>query len=134
MSSNTNSLAFPNMFNVSQNSVAVKENSQSIANRSRLLIHTEPTELFNNPNFGVGLKKHIWKYNDENQPAIIRDTIVAALKLNEPCVIADKTTVTKDPLISNGSVIVSQEYNKLRLTVVLVTTFGDTVEVKLNGN
>lgn len=132
--SNTNSLAFPNMFNVSQNSVSVKEDTHSIANRCRLLMLTEPTELYNNPQFGVGLKRHIWQYNNQNQAAMVRDRIVAQLRLNEPCVVADKTTVTDSLQFSGGDVQVTQEYNQMKLTVMLVTTFGDSVEVNLDVN
>ena len=62
----------------------------SIVNRSKLLILTEPTELYNNPDFGVGLKRHLFQYNNENQKAIIRDRIVEQLRLHEPCVDPDK--------------------------------------------
>ena len=66
----TTSLSFPNMFNLSNNRVAVDEDLKSVTTRSRLLILSEPTELYNNPNFGVGLKRHLWKYNTENERAI----------------------------------------------------------------
>lgn len=129
--SDTNSLAFPNMFNVSQNTVAVAENSPSIANRSRLLMMTEPTELFNNPLFGAGLKRHLWKYNTTNETAIIKDRIIEQLKMYEPCVDAEKTEVREGLIRSGAENSIAQEYNKLNLTVILTTRYGDTVEVKL---
>ena len=55
---NTSSISFPNMFDVTGNCVSVVEDSQSIVNRTRLLMLTEPTELYMNPDFGVGLKKY----------------------------------------------------------------------------
>ena len=73
---NTTSLSFPNLFDVARNQVSVTEDVQSVVNRSRLLILTEPTELYNNPDFGVGLKRHIWQYNNDNQKAIIKDRIL----------------------------------------------------------
>ena len=63
----TTSLAFPNMFNITANRVSVIENTNSVSNRTRLLILTEPTELYNNPDFGVGLKRHLWQYNTESE-------------------------------------------------------------------
>ena len=87
----TNSWAWPNIFNVSQNQVNVVEDNKSIVSRTRLLILSEPTSLFNSPDFGVGLKRHLWQYNTENQKAIIKDRIVAQLKLNEPSVFPEKT-------------------------------------------
>ena len=66
----TSSLAFPQMFDVARNTVGVIEDNESVVNRSRLLILTEPTELHMNPDFGVGLKRYIWQYNTDNQKAI----------------------------------------------------------------
>lgn len=130
--SNTNSLAFPQMFNVSQNNVAVVEDSQSVANRSRLLLLTEPTELFNNPSFGGGLKRHLWKYNTQNETAIIKDRIIEQLRLHEPCVDSEQTRVIEGLQYSGGDAAkVAQEYNKLNLTVVLITKYGDEVEVEV---
>ena len=63
----TNSLAWPSMFDVARNKVSVIEDNQSVVNRSKLLILTDPTELYMNPNFGVGLKKYLWQYNTANQ-------------------------------------------------------------------
>lgn len=131
----TNSLNFPNLFDVSRNCVSVATDSQSVVNRTRLLMLTEPTELYNSPDFGVGLRKYLWQYNNSNQKAIITKRIVDQLRLHEPCVDADKTTVT-DGLLFTGTDAnqIGQEYNQLKLTVSLVTVFGDTVEVKLNDN
>ena len=55
----TTSLAFPNMFNIATNQVSVIEDTTSVANRTRLLILTEPTELYNNPDFGVLPYQHL---------------------------------------------------------------------------
>ena len=72
----TSSLAFPNMFNVAQNQVAVLEDEISVVNRSRLLILTEPTEIYNEPNQGVGLKRHLWQYNNKTQELTLVDSKV----------------------------------------------------------
>ena len=87
----TNSWAWPNMINVAQNKVALYEDNKSITNRSKLLILTEPTELYNEPNFGVGLRKYLFTYNTENQKSIIQDSIKKQLELHEPYCIADET-------------------------------------------
>lgn len=130
----TNSISFPNMFDVARNKVAVIEDNASIVNRSRLLILTEPKELYNNPNFGVGLKRHLWQYNTENQKAIIKDRIVEQLRLHEPCCDADNTTVVDGLLFTGGTDDYSaQEYNKLKMTVGIATVYGDTVEVEIDG-
>lgn len=127
----TNSIAFPNMFDVSRGCVQVVSDNASIVNRSRLLILTEPTELYNEPNFGVGLKRHLWKYNTPNEQAIIKDRIVDQLRLHEPCVDADKTSFA-DGLLFSGSEdrkVSSDNYNQLKMTVGLHTVYGNQVVV-----
>lgn len=130
----TNSLAFPKLFDVSRNNTSVMQDNQSIVNRVKLLILTEPTELYNNPGFGVGLKRHLWKYNTENEKAMFKQRLIEQLRLHEPCVDADKTTVS-DGLLFTGGVgdsTSAQEYNRMKLTVSIVTIFGDKLEVELN--
>lgn len=133
--SRTTSVAWPNMFDVSRNVVSTLEDSKSIVNRTKLLILTEPTELYNELDFGVGLKRHLWQYNNANQKAIIRDRIVSQLRLHEPYVDPDKTQFA-DGLLFTGStdqVQIAQEYNKLKMTISLSTVFEDTAEVTLNN-
>lgn len=129
----TTSLQFPNMFDVARNKVAVMEDNTSIVNRTRLLILSEPTSLYNDPDFGVGLKRHLWHYNNANEYAIIKDRIVAQLRINEPCVVADSTQFAEGLLFtgdSNG--IPTQEYNELKMTVGLKTIYNDELEVELD--
>lgn len=126
----TNSWAWPNIFNVSQNQVNVVEDNKSIVSRTRLLILSEPTSLFNSPDFGVGLKRHLWQYNTENQKAIIKDRIVAQLKLNEPSVFPEKTQYANGLLFTGSpSDDINQDYNQLKMTVALVTNYNETLEV-----
>lgn len=129
----TNSLSFPNMFDVARNKVGVISDNESIVNRSRLLILTEPTELYHNPNFGVGLKRHLWHYNTENEKAIMKDRIVEQLRLHEPCCVPDKTSFA-DGLLFTGveDDYTAQKYNRLTMTVGIQTAFGDTVSVDLS--
>lgn len=126
----TNSWAWPNIFNVSQNQINIVEDNKSIVSRTRLLILSEPTSLFNSPDFGVGLKRHLWQYNTENQKAIIKDRIVAQLKLNEPSVFPEKTQYA-DGLLFTGSPSddINQDYNQLKMTVAVVTNYNETLEV-----
>lgn len=131
---NTTSLSFPNMFDIARNKVAVIEDNQSIVNRSRLLMLTEPTELYNEPTFGVGLKQYIFQYNTPNKRAIVQDRIKDQLRLHEPYVNPDDTQFA-DGLLFTGSDTdqVNQEYNKLKMTVALSCIYGDKVEVTLNN-
>lgn len=129
---NTTSLAFPNMFNVSQNKVTVFEDSRAVVNRSRLLILTNPTELYNSPNFGVGLHRHMWKYNTENEKSIIVDRIKEQLRLHEPYVDPDKTDYSDGLLFTGGSPSYdATKANELEMTVSLSTTFADNVSIKI---
>lgn len=132
----TTSLSFPNMFNLSNNRVAVDEDLKSVTTRSRLLILTEPTELYNNPDFGVGLKRHLWKYNTENEKALIKDRIVEQLRLHEPDVVADQTKFT-DGLLFTGdtnSLNSATAANEINMTVAMQTTFGKQISLDLNSS
>lgn len=127
----TSSLNWPNIFDVSRNRCAVAEDNSSIVSRTKLMILTEPTELYMNPSYGVGLKRHMFKYNTENEKALIKDRIVAQLKLWEPRVDADKTQFS-DGLLYTGDInTIGQDYNTLNMTISLITTYGDTVTVEL---
>ena len=122
------------MLDPSKNMVSVVEDNASIVNRTRLLILTNPTELYNSPTFGVGLKRYLWQYNNENTKAIIKDRIVDQLREHEPCVDPDKTSFA-DGLMFTGNADMEesfQDLNRLKMTVGLQTIFGDDLEVKLN--
>ena len=130
----TTSLSFPNMFNIANNQVSVLEDTLSVANRSRLLILSEPTELYNNSNFGVGLKRHLWKYNNSVERGLVKDRITEQLRLHEPCVYPDETQYSDGLLFSgdqtqNNSALAS---NTLALTVALHTVFKEEANVVLN--
>lgn len=129
----TTSLAFPNMFNIATNQVSVIEDTASVANRTRLLILTEPTELYNNPDFGVGLKRHLWKYNNDAEKGLVKDRITEQLRLHEPCVYPEKTQFS-DGLLFSGDQLqtVAESNNTLALTVALQTVFEEETKVVLN--
>jgi len=130
----TNSLAFPNLFDVARNRVGVIEDNVSIVSRVRLLILTEPTELYDNPTFGVGLKRHLWQYNNENQIAIIQDRIKAQLEIYEPCVDAEETTFAPGLLFTGDDASnSSREFDKVKMTVGLRTIYNDQIEVQLDN-
>ena len=130
---NTNSLAWPTMFDVARNSVSIIEDNVSVVNRTKLLILTEPTELYNEPTFGVGLKRYLWQYNTANTRSVIQDRIKDQLRIHEPCVDADETHFADGLLFTgddNASAAVN--YNKLQMTVGLSTIYGDNLDVELH--
>lgn len=128
----TTSISFPNMFDPVRNRVSVKEDDASIVNRTRLLFLTDPTELYNSPEFGVGLRRYLWQYNNDNVKAMIEDRMVQQLKLYEPYVEAGKTKFA-DGLLFTGQDQINQEqnFNRLSMTVGLTTKYGDQVEVNV---
>lgn len=132
---NTTSWAWPNMIDVSRNMVAIKKGGDSIVNRTKLLFLTEPTELYNNPTFGVGLKQYLWQYNTANTKAIIQDRMKAQLAEHEPCVEAD-TTQFADGLLFTGvddpSTGTVADLNSLKMTVGLQTIYKDLVDVTID--
>ncbi len=126
----TSSIAWPQMINVAQNQVAVLEDEKSVVNRSKLLILTEPTEIYNEPNQGVGLKRHLWHYNNGTEESIIRDRIVEQLRLHEPQCNPDNTQFVEGNLFTGStSSEIAQKYNRLEMTVSIETTFGATLDV-----
>lgn len=125
------SLSWPNMFDVARNKVGLYTDLQSVANRVKLLMLTEPTELYMNPKFGLGLKKYLFTYNNDNVIAMIRDSLVEQLRLWEPSVIPEETLVERSgnsvrPYDPESAV----ENNNLNLTVTLKTIYD--AEVKFN--
>ena len=131
----TTSLAFPNMFSIATNQVNVIEDTDSVANRTRLLILSEPTELYNNPDFGVGLKRHLWKYNNEAERGLVKDRITEQLRLHEPSVYPDQTKYTDGLLFTDDPSRVGSpaDSNHLKLTVALQTVFKEEARVELNS-
>ena len=128
----TNSLSFPAMFDVARNRVGVISDNESIVNRSRLLILTSPTELYNEPDFGVGLKQYLFQYNTANQKSIIRDRITEQLRLHEPCCEPDETQYADGLLFTGGDETNATEYNKLKMTVAIKTKLGETTSIDLS--
>lgn len=131
---NTNSLAFPNMFNAAQNQVAVLSGDASIVNRTRLLLLTQPTELYNSPDQGVGLKKYLFQYNNLNTQAMMKAEIISKLTEYEPYVIADETQFV-DKLISESDTddsIRTDKLNEYKVTVGLVTRNKDSISIDIN--
>lgn len=132
---NTGSISFPNLFDVSRNRVATIKDNASVVNRVRLLLLTEPTELYMNTNFGVGLKRFMFRYNDENVIAQIKDKLIEQLRLWEPCVDADKTTVVRGLAYSGqGAFDRTADQDALNLTVTVYTIYGEKLDITLNGS
>ena len=131
---NTTSLSFPNMFNVAQNCVSVLEDKASVVNRTRLLMLTEPTELYNCLDQGVGMRKHLWKYNTDNERAILLDNVKKQLSLHEPCCVPEDTEYADGLLFTGGK----QEYDatkfsSMEVTLSVKTTFADRAVVTVGS-
>lgn len=124
------------MFNIATNRVAVYEDLQSVTNRTKLLLLSSPTELYNNPDFGVGLKKYLWQYNTANTRAIIEKNIKDQIALYEPCAIPEET-IFADGLQYTGNVLgqdTVQNGNELNMTVAITTTFNSKATIDLNSD
>lgn len=125
----TNSWAFPNLINVAQNQVAIIEDDASVVNRTRLLFLTEPTEIYNEPNQGVGLKRHLFHYNNDNEKAIIQKRMIDQLELHEPQCNPENTQFIDGNVFTGRNTPVTQKYNRLEMTVSVETKFGKRVDV-----
>lgn len=131
---NTSSLGFPKMFDVARNKINTYVDRPSIASRVRLMLLTDPTELYMNPSYGVGLKKYMFQYNQDNIVAQIRDKLVEQLKLWEPSVVADKTDVVRGLLYSGRDSIASvADDNQLKLTITVYSIYGETINIQVSG-
>lgn len=129
---NTTSWHYPNMFDVSRNGMSISSDGPSIVNRVKLLILTDPTELYMNPTYGVGLRKYMFQYNNENTLSLIKDKIIEQLRLWEPCVIAEDTIIESGLLVTGDPADKGQDYNTLKFTVILKSKFGEKLQVDLN--
>ena len=124
------SWAWPNIFDVSRNKVNLYTNTKSLTNRIKLLLLTDPTELYNNPKFGVGLRKYLFRYNNDNVIALIRDELVEQLRLWEPGVVPEETKVVRGLQYTRDSSYaetVSEQMNTLNLTVTVTTRYMQQV-------
>lgn len=124
--SKTTSIRFPNMIDPARNIVNVVEDSASVVNRTRLLMLTEPTELYNEPEFGVGMKRYLWQYNGAAVRGMVQDRIKQQLNTWEPCVNAEATDFVDGLLFTEGNTQTPiQNLSELKLTVGLKTKFGE---------
>ena len=137
---NTTSWAFPVMFDPTRNRVITLEDSASIVNRTRLLMLTDPTSLYNEPNQGVGLRRFKFQYNTDgenntpNQKAQIRDLTVEQLRLHEPCVIPDETQWASGLLFTGRINDNRIKPNTLEMTLALRTIYDTSAEIDLNSD
>ena len=128
------SMSWPNMFDVARSKVNLYSNERSLTNRIKLLLLTEPTELYMEPNFGVGLKKHIFKYNNDNVIALIQDELIEQLRLWEPGVIPEKTVVKRGPKYNWNPETwesVSDRMNILDLQISVTTNYGRVIDMNI---
>lgn len=129
---NTTSWSFPNLIDVTHNRISVAEDNASVVNRTRLLFLSNPTELFNEPTFGLGLKQYLWQYNTSNVRAIIKDKMVEQLRTYEPCVDAEATQFADESMFS-GSHDSYNNPNSVEMTVGLRTIYNTDLSVTLNN-
>lgn len=132
------SFSYPNMFDVARSKVNLYTDTISIVNRVKLLLLTEPTELYMSPNFGVGLKQFMYTYNNDNTIAMIRSKLVDQLRLWEPAVVPDETKVTRGSTSTGptdfGLDTSVADLNHLKLTISLVTKYMDTVSFGIDSS
>lgn len=121
------------MFDVARNKVNLYDDTKSITNRVRLLLLTDPTELYMNPTFGVGLRKYMFTYPNDNTVALIKDKLVEQLRLWEPEVLPDETVVERGLIYTeDGAAPDPTDLNKLKLTVTLKTIYMQTISFGLS--
>lgn len=128
----TSSWSFPNLIDPTRNCVSIVEDNASITNRTRLLLLSDRTSLYHNPNFGAGLRRYIFQYNNANTIARIQDDIKEQLYQFEPCVVSEDTEFA-DGLLFTGDTA-DANFNHVKMTVGLKTIYGDRVRIGLEDN
>ena len=131
---NTSSLGFPNIFDVTRNKISSYTDNAAVVSRVKLLLMTEPTELYGEPDFGVGLRKFMFQYNNENTITRIKERIVEQLSMWEPYVIASQTEVKSGLHYSDTEGPSSSDPNHLKLTVTIYTKFGDELNISVDDD
>lgn len=124
------SWSWPNLFDVARSKVSLYRDTASIVNRVKLLLLTEPTELFMTPNFGVGLKKYMFTYNNDNTIALIKDNLIEQLRIWEPAVIPEDTIVERGLNYTGGTDTLgtTKALNSLNLTITLKTKYMQVIQ------
>lgn len=132
---NTSSLAWPNMFNIAQNRVSTYEDNQSVVSRCRLLMLTGPTELYNEPNQGVGLSGFLFRYNKDNVKAEICDKCKEQFRIHDPTVDAPSTQWANGLQFTapGNDINMSQAQGHVKMTIAVKTIYGDIVNIDLNN-
>lgn len=130
----TTSIKFPNMIDPSRNTINVVQDNASIANRCRLLVLTEPTELYNEPEFGMGLKRYLWQYNGSTVRGMMQDKLRKVFGEWEPCVIADHTELSDTLSASEDSINSAVNIEALAAAITVVTKYGDTLSLGLSAD
>ena len=132
----TTSISFPMMLDTVHNSVGVRTNNDSIVNRTRLLLLTEPTSMYNSPEIGVGMTKYLWQYNTENTKAMLQDNIRDQIRRYEPCVDADATIFVDGLLFSESEDTIKSDvdFQSLKFTIGLASVFGEELRIELNSD
>ena len=131
--SKTNSIKFPNKIDVASNRVGLYTDNESVVNRTRLLFLSDPTSLYNSPDFGVGLRRYQFQYNNKNTVAMIQDKMKEQLKLHEPCVDPESTEFSDGLIFSEADKQnIVNNFNTLKMTVGLRTIFNDRLEVEVD--
>lgn len=120
------------MIDVARNVVSTVNGNRSVVNRSRLLMLTEPTELYNEPTFGVGLKRYLWQYNTQNVRAMMQNRIKDQLRLHEPCVDADNTSFADGLLTTGSEETLRDKLQTLKMTIGLQTIFNDKLDLTID--
>ena len=120
------------MIDVARNVISTVNGNRSVVNRSRLLMLTEPTELYNEPTFGVGLKRYLWQYNTQNVRAMMQNRIKDQLRLHEPCVDADNTSFADGLLATGSEETLRDKLQTLKMTIGLQTIFNDKLDLTID--
>lgn len=94
----TNSIRFPNIFNLNSGVTSVESQYTSINRCIALILTTAPGELLGDPDFGCGLYERLFNAYTPDESALIKDDIVDSLTKYEKRITITKEDITIEPV------------------------------------
>ena len=77
--------------------LAWSEGEENVRESIRVILLTEPSERLMREQFGCGLRRFLFEPNTVTTRALIRESVVNAIKAREPRVAVEEVTVEADP-------------------------------------
>lgn len=129
----TNSIKFPNIFNLSTGDTDIEEQYNSINKCLALLLTTAKGELLGDPNFGCSLYEQLFNPYVEKQKDIIIKEIVDSISKYEKRVLVNDTDINIEEDTEDRHTYIIHISYKLRNSNLSNTTYVNISEEDINN-